>query len=80
MARLSRDSCCLHPNGLDPPVVTGRMLAACRTLFSVPAENVAALAGLTPYSLSRLERCHRLPAPGEVRRLMNAIGTLADKS
>jgi hypothetical protein len=80
MVHMSRMPCCIHSIDFGPPAVTGRTLAACRTLFGLAAENVATTAGLTPYSLSRLERGHRQPAPGEVARLLSSIGQLAERS
>jgi hypothetical protein len=78
VAHLYHALCCTRPKGLPPPTVTGRTVAAIRTMFGLAAEDVARSAGLTPYSLSRLERCHRLPVAGEVASLMSAIGQLAD--
>jgi transcriptional regulator with XRE-family HTH domain len=79
MPNSSRSSCCVHRHFLGPPAYDGRALSACRALFSVSADEVAALAGLSPYSLSRLERGHRMPAPNEVTRLLSAIGQLAER-
>jgi len=56
----------------------GRIIAATRALLGQPAEQLAATAGLSKHSLSRLERGHRAAVPGELAGLLRSLGTLAD--
>jgi hypothetical protein len=79
MPNSSRSTCCVHSHFIGPPAFDGRALAATRALFGVTADDVAAEAHLSPYSLSRLERQHRSPAPGEVTKLLASIGQLAER-
>ena len=68
----------MHHHGLSPPLAQGRSIAVVRTLFGISSESLASAASLTPYSLSRLERCHRKPSPGEIPRLVSLIGQLLE--
>ena len=55
----------------------GRIIAATRALLGQSAERLAAAAGISPYSLSRLERGHRAPISGELGRLLVTLSRLA---
>lgn len=79
MSRVYPPLCFGHVVGLPPPSVSGRTLAAIRTMFGLAAEDVARCAGLTAYSLSRLERQHRQPRAGEVASLLSAMGQLVEQ-
>jgi len=56
----------------------GHAVAVVRALLGVPAASLADAAGVSKFSLSRLERAHRSPAPGELRRLLTVLAELAD--
>jgi hypothetical protein len=76
--RRSTSCDCPDPVSLSPPSLSGRTIAVIRTILGIPAESLASEAGLSVYSLSRLEREHRRPALGEVSRLVIALGKLAN--
>lgn len=79
MACVPPSLCSVSPKNLGPPSASGRSIAVVRTVFGVSALDLAAAAGMSPYSLSRLERSHRSPVSGEVTTLLTFIGRLAEQ-
>jgi hypothetical protein len=68
-----------HPVSLGAVQPTGRTIAVIRMLYGISAGDLASAANLTPFSLSRLERSHRIPAEGEIGRLLSTIGALVNQ-
>jgi hypothetical protein len=69
-----------HPHmSFAQSMLQGRSIAAVRALFGVTPESLAVASGRSPYSLSRLERSHRSPSPGELTTLLLAIGQLVER-
>ncbi|MFO0702108.1 MAG: helix-turn-helix transcriptional regulator [Nitrospira sp.] len=74
----SQRLCCLHAKNSPPPPLFGKALAATRVLFGVNGEQLSSAAGISTYSLSRLERGHRSASPGELETLLSLVGNLAE--
>lgn len=58
-------------------VPVGRVVAVARELLDQPADELAHAAGISKYSLCRLERGLRGPTRGELPKLLALLGALA---